>query len=351
MHSPITPALPLTEKQRSGKIIQWIRFADKRLRRKHPVISRRQNEIGLLITLGSAAGMIVFAVLYVCGLIPFWLCIVANAIFASFLHEMEHDLIHSLYYKENPRMQNFMFWIVWLFRANVVNPWFRKEIHLLHHKVSGNKDDVEERYISNGMPLGFKRLLVMIDPIMALKFQGPAIKKDAILQLRKIKAPHSIGPVREIFLLLWYSFLLLSMVRLGFFIAGAELVLPEWAATATQLLTTAGVIYLIPCWLRQTAIQIVSSNMHYYGSGDSADALQGHALYRQTQVLDSWLIAPLHLFCFNFGATHGIHHFVVNQPFYLRQWVAPYVRPAMKKYGMRFNDFQSMAHSNRWAEV
>jgi len=332
--------LALDEKQRSGKIIQWIRFTDKRLRRKHPFLTRYQDQIGLAITVGSAGGMIGFAALYIGGFIPAWLCIVANAILASFLHEMEHDLIHSLYYKEKPRMQNFMFWMVWLFRANVVNPWFRKEIHLLHHRVSGNKEDVEERYISNGMPFGIKRLLVMLDPIMALKYQGPPIKRDAILQLRKIKAPHKIGPVREIFMLLWYSFLILSLVRLGFFIAGAEMQLPAWAEVAANVLNTAAVVFLIPCWLRQAAIQVVSSNMHYYGGIDN--------LYRQTQVLDSWLVLPLHLFCFNFGATHGIHHFVVNQPFYLRQWTAPYVRPAMKRYGVRFNDFKSMLHANRW---
>lgn len=330
----------MSDKDRGSKIIQWIRFIDKRLRRKYPFLTRFQSQIGLVITLASAGGMIGFAALYIGGFIPAWLCIVANAIFASLLHEMEHDLIHSLYYKENLRMQNFLFWMVWLFRANVVNPWFRKEIHLLHHRVSGNKEDVEERYISNGMPFGFRRLLVMIDPIMALKYQGPNIKRDALPQLRKIKAPHKIGPVREIFMLLWYSFLILSLVRLGFFAAGKALVLPAWGETAVQVLNTAAVVYLIPCWLRQTAIQIVSSNMHYYGNIDS--------LYRQTQVLDSWLMLPLHVFCFNFGATHGIHHFVVNQPFYLRQWTAPYVRPAMKKYGVRFNDFKSMLHENRW---
>jgi hypothetical protein len=112
---------------------------------------------------------------------------------------------------------------------------------------------------------------------------------------------------------------------------------------------------LVPCWLRQAAIQIVSSNMHYYGGTDSTGSGSGgfaapqvNSLYRQTQVLDSRLVLQLHLFCFNFGATHGIHHFVVNQPFYLRQWTAPYVRPAMRKYGVRFNDFTSMLHANRW---
>ncbi len=79
--------------------------------------------------------------------------------------------------------------------------------------------------------------------------------------------------------------------------------------------------------------------MHYYGDVKS--------LFRQTQVLDSWLSFPLQLFCFNFGATHGIHHFIVTQPFYLRQAVAPKVKPLLKKYGIPFNDFESIAHANR----
>jgi fatty acid desaturase len=328
----------LTDKDRGGRIIRWIRRTDRELRRRHSLVSNHQNVIGLTITLVSAGGMIASGIAYVLGYIPFWSCIVTNAILASFLHEMEHDLIHSLYFKNSQKMQNFMFWIVWIFRANTVNPWFRKEIHLLHHRVSGNKEDVEERYISNGMPLGWKRLLVMIDPMMALRIQGPQIKRDAILQLRKIKAPHKIIPIQKIFMLMWYMFLITGIIRLGFHLANTPL--PVWTQLPLNILTTAAVVYLIPCWLRQTAIQIVSSNMHYYGGIDS--------LYKQTQVLNSWWFFPLHLFCFNFGATHGIHHFVVNQPFYLRQWTAPYVLPALKRYGVRFNDFASMRHANAW---
>jgi hypothetical protein len=36
----------LSEKDRGSKIIQWIRFTDKRLRRKHPFLTRFQNQIG-----------------------------------------------------------------------------------------------------------------------------------------------------------------------------------------------------------------------------------------------------------------------------------------------------------------
>ncbi|BDA77554.1 fatty acid desaturase [Leptospira kobayashii] len=327
-----------SEKEKTKRIMKWIRYSDSKLRKRFTFL-RHQNAIGFGIVIGSASGMILLGSLYIAGLLPFWICIIGNAIFASFLHEMEHDLIHNIYFKENPKIQNFLFWVVWLFRANVVNPWFRKEIHLLHHKVSGNKEDIEERFISNGMPWGWKRILVMIDPILAVVLQGPKIKKDAIRYLRKIKSPATKGPYQSVFLLLWYTFLgwgLFSLVNIALANPFHETGI---IANIHSILNTTAVVYLIPCWLRQSAIQIVSSNMHYYGDVKS--------LYRQTQVLDSWLTFPLQLFCFNFGATHGIHHFIVTQPFYLRQAVAPKVKPILKKYGIPFNDFKSMAHANR----
>ncbi len=331
----------LDERERTRRIQKWIRYGDLRLRRKYKFL-RHQNAIGMAITLGSAAGMIATAGLYIAGMIPAWACIVVNAILASFLHEIEHDLIHSLYFKAGSRAQNFMFWVVWMFRCNAINPWFRKEVHLLHHRLSGNKEDMEERFIGNGMAFGWQRLLTMLDPLMARRFQGPRIARDAARFLRRIEAPHTIGYYRQIFHLAWYAFLIWGALSLVNVALGSPFTEPAWLATVHNVLNTAAVVYLIPCWWRQTAIQLVSSNMHYYGN------IRG--IYRQTQVLDSWLVFPLHLFCFNFGATHGIHHFVVNQPFYLRQAVAPYVRPALRRYGIRFNDFKSILHGNRFLE-
>ncbi|AYV55701.1 fatty acid desaturase [Leptospira kmetyi] len=332
------PYETFSEKEKTKRIIQWIRFWDNRIRFKFPFLTRHQDTIGLSITIGSASGMILFASLYLIGAIPFWVCIVSNAILASFLHEIEHDLIHNLYHKGNAKIQNFMFWVVWLFRANTVNPWFRREIHLLHHKLSGNKEDVEERMIGNGMPFGLRRILTMIDGNFALVLQGRKVANDAYSQLRKIKAPRIIGPYREIFFLSWYSFLLLNAFHILNVLVGTPISEPEFLQTFRSILNAAAVVYLIPNWLRQTSIQIVSSNMHYYGDIPN--------VYNQTQVLNSWFVFPFHLFCFNFGATHGIHHFVVNQPFYLRQWTAFYALPAMKRYGIRFNDFASMFRSN-----
>ena len=57
---------------------------------------------------------------------------------------------------------------------------------------------------------------------------------------------------------------------------------------------------------------------------------------------------PLQLFCFNFGATHILHHYVVQQPFYLRHMVAPGVLEALLAEGVRRNDLGTIPRANRY---
>ena len=57
---------------------------------------------------------------------------------------------------------------------------------------------------------------------------------------------------------------------------------------------------------------------------------------------------PLQLFCFNFGSTHAIHHFVVREPFYIRQMTAPAAHAVMREMGVRFNDFGTFRRANRY---
>ncbi|EQA37403.1 stearoyl-CoA 9-desaturase [Leptospira inadai serovar Lyme str. 10] len=334
---PTKPGLKLSDKERSKRIMKWIRFRDRQLRRRFPFL-KNQDRLGMGITVGSAVGMLLFAGLYITGFIPAWTCILANGILASLLHEIEHDLIHNLYYKDNLKKQNFMFWVVWIFRGNTVSPWYRRMIHTLHHKVSGHKEDIEERLIGNGMNFGLKRLLTMIDGNLSFLFQAHRLRKEAP-KFKRREITRSSWPYLVIFYHLWYNFLFLNAFYIINDYLGKPISEPAWLDGIRTFLNISAVVYLIPNWIRQTSIQIVSSNMHYYGD------VKG--LYDQTQVLNSWLLLPLHLFCFNFGSTHGIHHFVVNQPFYLRQAVAPFVHPAMRRYGIRFNDFGSIFRANR----
>ncbi|AOP33843.1 fatty acid desaturase [Leptospira tipperaryensis] len=327
-------------REKNIKIMRWIRFRDRNLRKKFSIL-KHQDFLGASITFGSAAMMIFTAGLYVANVIPAWTAIVANAIFASLLHEIEHDTIHNLYFKDNERMQNLLFWTVWIFRGNTISPWYRRMIHTLHHKVSGNKDDIEERLIGNGMKAGWFRFFAMIDGNISAILNFRKLVRDAPKFKRKEIVRES-WPWLVVYYTLWYNFLGLNLLHFGNQFLGSpfSLPFPELLESARSFLNVAAVVYMIPNWIRQSSIQIVSSNMHYYGDVKNIN--------QQTQVLNVWFLAPLHLFCFNFGSTHGIHHFVVNQPFYLRQMVAPFVHPAMKRYGIRFNDFESMLRANRY---
>ena len=105
------------------------------------------------------------------------------------------------------------------------------------------------------------------------------------------------------------------------------------------------VVWIGPNVLRSFCLHFVSSNMHYYGDVEDDNVIQ------QTQVLNPWWLAPFQLFCFNFGSTHAIHHFVVKEPFYIRQWTAPQAHAVMRAMGVRFNDFGSFTRANRWARA
>ena len=104
-------------------------------------------------------------------------------------------------------------------------------------------------------------------------------------------------------------------------------------------------VYMLPSLLRTFCLHFISSNMHYYGDVETNNPLQ------QTQVLNAWWLAPLHLFCFNFGSTHAIHHFVVKETFYVRQLTARRAHVVMREVGVRFNDFGTFRRSNRYART
>lgn len=129
-----------------------IRQADAQLKERHPILLH-QNAIGLTICLVSLLGMVLSGYAYIIDMIPAWACILISAFFTSISHELEHDLIHHLYFRKNRLVQNTMMAIVWLMRPNTVNPWFRRNMHFNHHKVSGTEDDVEERVLGTAWRL------------------------------------------------------------------------------------------------------------------------------------------------------------------------------------------------------
>ena len=115
----------------------------------------------------------------------------------------------------------------------------------------------------------------------------------------------------------------------------------EELSAALSLLNTFAVVYMLPSFLRTFCLHFISSNMHYYGDVEARNVMQ------QCQVLNPWWLLPMQVFCFNFGSTHAIHHFLVKEPFYIRQMTAAEVKPVMKAMGIRFNDFGTFVRANR----
>lgn len=325
------------DRERARRIAETIRKAEQRLRARYPILNY-QNFLGALILLVSASCFIFTSILYVQGIIPAWACILLNAIFTSILHELEHDLIHNLYFRTRPLIKHTMMLLVWVFRGNTINPWYRRHLHLLHHRESGNSVDLEERLIGNGMRYGFFRLLSTVDGLI-----GSLLRWG---ELTKVPACSPGGlfraglPMMALFWLVWYGWLILNGAMLAMGLMGFIQPTADWLTALTWILNVAVVIYAAPNLLRSACLNLISSSMHYYG--DVRSTLQ------QTQVLNHWIFWPLQIFCFNFGSTHALHHFVIVQPFYLRQMVARVAHKAMKEHGVRFNDFGTFTRINRY---
>ncbi len=336
----LNKAHQLTDLEKVRKITKLIRYGEKRLKRKFSFLEN-QNTIGLCIFSFSILGMLLTSYFYIQGLLNVWVTIFINAVLASFLHELEHDLIHGLYFKDT-WIEKLMMWGVWIFRGNTPNPFYRKKIHLHHHKFSGQFSDIEEQMIGNGMKYNFLRFLVMLDQQLSFLINVNRVSKTSP-ELNKKEMFRSGFPILVIFYTMLYTFLIGNLLfiinNLFNFIS-----IPDYFLKALNYINILAIVYLIPNFIRQASLQFISSTMHYFGDIDPSKA----GLLQQTQVLNKWYFIPFHLFCFNFGSTHGIHHFVVNQPFYLRQMIAPIAHKAMKKYGVRFNDLGTFKRANRF---
>ncbi|HJS74825.1 MAG TPA: fatty acid desaturase [Vicinamibacteria bacterium] len=309
------------EAERERRIRRWIREGEARLVSRHPVLAQR-DALGFSLFAASAAGMVGLGWLYAVGAVPGVLVIVGNAFLASILHEIEHDLIHFLYFRTRPLVHNLMMFGVWVLRGNVVHGWYRRGIHLHHHRASGSDTDVEERLLGLGQAHGPRRILVMADGAMAFLLNARLLEKE-IPGFRRSSLAIASFPVYPVFAAVLVSYVLCRVL-------GVE------APAAIDVLAVA---WVFPNYLRQASLQIVSSNVHYYeSSGTVRD---------ETQVLRPFFLWPLQAFCFNFGTTHSFHHYVVEQPFFIRQLIAPWVLPALARYGHRFNDTGTFLRANR----
>ncbi len=312
----------VSEAERDRRIRRWIRKGESRLVARHPALGHR-DLFGALFFVTSIAGMVGLGWLYAIGAAPGAVVVLGSAFFASILHEIEHDLIHFLYFRTRPLAHNLMMLGVWVFRGNVVHGWYRRRIHLHHHRASGSSTDVEERLLGLGQPLGPRRLLGMVDGAMAYLLNARRLQRE-IPGFRRSSLAVAALPVYPIFAAVLVSYL-----------GGRALGIP-----VPRAIEVLAVSWVFPNYLRQAALQIVASNVHYYEDVRS--------LREETQVLRPLFLWPLQVFCFNFGTTHSFHHYVVDQPFYVRQLIAPWVLPSLAKYGQRFNDLGTFRRANRF---
>ena len=331
----------MNAQQRSAHIREVVLAEGVRLRQRHPWLLD-QDALGAGILAFALLGMLGSAALYISGHLAWWACLLLNAFFASLTHELEHDLIHSMYFRKQRLPHNLMMGLVWLARPSTINPWIRRHLHLNHHKVSGTEADMEERAITNGEPWGFARLLMVGDNIMSAFIR--------LLRAKTWKHKFSIlkrsllvyAPLALLHWGAWYVFLGFHAANGIASLMGAPI---EWSAGTLQMMQVidiAAVVIIGPNVLRTFCLHFVSSNMHYYGDVELGNVIQ------QTQVLNPWWLWPLQAFCFNFGSTHGIHHFVVKEPFYIRQMTAKVAHKVMAEMGVRFNDFGTFARANRF---
>lgn len=331
----------LNATQRSAHIREVVLAKGVELRERYPIL-QHQDAVGASILAFALAGMIGSAALYLTGHMAWWVCLLLNAFFASLTHELEHDLIHSMYFRKQRVPHNLMMGLVWLARPSTINPWIRRHLHLNHHKVSGSETDVEERAITNGEPWGIARLLMVGDNIMSsfirmLRAKTWALKISIIKRTLKAYAPLALMHWGA-----WYVFLGFHAANGIAHLSGTSI---EWSATTLsvmQVIDIAAVVIIGPNVLRTFCLHFISSNMHYYGDVEPGNVMQ------QTQVLNAWWLWPLQAFCFNFGSTHGIHHFVVKEPFYIRQMTAPVAHKVMREMGVRFNDIGTFSRANRF---
>jgi fatty acid desaturase len=300
---------------------------ERRLRARYPWLVH-QDVLGLVCFSVCLSAAVAMGGAYLTGGLRWWLAVPLIALPLSILHEIEHDLIHDLYFRRRRWVQNVMFTVIWFCKLGL-NPWYRRRIHLKHHRESGQTTDIEERLIGIGLPLGWLRLFIALHPLGSVA-----------VFLRLLRDAPDFRPGRMVVLSLptYLIFAVLSLVLPAYLCFGSYSVLPASGWPPVRDLT---VLLFAPNVLRQVCLILMSSYSHYYADIPPGD------VYYQNQVLTSRLLWPLQAFCCNFGGTHIIHHYVVRQPFYVRQLVAAAAHAEMIRQGVRHNDFGTVARNNR----
>lgn len=318
------------------QICRAIKQSDSTIRQNYPLLYH-QDCIGAIIFISSLLLILFFSYLYLCKYITAIPAIVLIALPISLLHELEHDIIHNLYFKQSRWVQNVMFSLIWSAKLHI-SPWYRRQIHLKHHLLSGQPNDAEERLIGLGLSPSFTRMAVSVHPFAGLLVSDD-ISKDAkyfkVSTMQLFNAPVALLFTTIIRVFLGYNALFLIYCYLNYdfnTIYGIQTVYP--------IIHNLTICLCFPNLLRQSCLVLMSTSTHYFKD------IPLNTVYYQNQILDSWYVFPFQLFCFNFGATHIVHHYVPSQPFYIRHFTARSVKSIMLELGVRNNDFGILWRNN-----
>lgn len=346
----------MTHKQRTSLIRREISESYTNLKLRYPIL-KEQNAIGFAIFFLAAGLSLLMGYLWYVNIVPAWILILVNAFLFGILHELEHDLIHYMYFKENKVVHNIMLFGVWILRPLTLNPWFRRTLHYHHHRFSGTLHDIEERGVTNGEKWSLKRLLftpdLVIGNLLRIYSLFGDIKREVQNGNLKYETAHKIKlygflgliPLTIISHVILYIFtadLFINFLNANF---ATQIVFPVFLTSIIDYTNPLIYIILLPNLLRQFCLHFITSNLHYFGDVEKGNVIE------QTQVLNVWWTFPFQLFCFFFGWTHAIHHFVVNETFYIRHIARKKAHEVMKANGIRFNDLGTFKRANRYHEL
>lgn len=291
-------------------------------KRKYPLL-KMQDAIGLALMAFSGSAIVLLMYLYLRHGLNGFVYVFMTAFLLAIIHELEHDNIHELYFKDHPWVRHLMLAVGWIFRPNSINPWIRKKIHLHHHQYSGTPEDIEERLLGNGLSYAnpIRYLIAWELWFSLLKFKK--MKKDSRAFNPIIMILSSL-PFMPIFSSIWICWLIAQTTH--FF--------NDWLWLLNPLM----VLVVLPSWLRTFCLYTISSSVHY------SAGVKG--VFDQVQILTHPLFELLQIFCCWFGKTHAIHHIFVPQPFYIRHAIRWDCYKILKDAGVRFNDLGTFSRSN-----
>jgi len=320
-HTRLISAVILQEEQRIRKRFSWLAW---------------QDTLCCAWFFGSLLIVALSTTLYLRSILPWLVATCVNGVAISILHELEHDLIHNLYFKTKPYVQHFMFLVIWMGKLHA-NPWNRKTLHLLHHKASGQVKDVEERILGLGLPFGLKRLAMAVHPFANILQFDTVWRESGMPMALFYKQIFQNGPTIVIFAVLIHLFFLHLV---NFYVYPLKFLFLLGPILTWPFVRDTMVVWLLPNLIRNMSLIFMTTSCHYYG-----DIPKGY-VYFQNQIINHPLLWPFQIFCFNFASTHIIHHYVPSQPFYLRQMIAHPVHAEMIRQGVRNNDFGVVFRSN-----